>query len=363
MHADSGVHGVRGLYLKVSPGGARSWIGRTKLAGRSHKFGLGSLMDTPLSLARERWVRIRQRLRDGETPDQIRGRPDEAHLFSSLADAAYSARAPRLKGNKADQWLTSLERHMGPLWGRPVTELTAPVLMDHLTPLVRTKTESARKAVGRISIVFKQAEAMGIAVSNPAPALRAALPWPKRSKKHHAAVTLDAASDAFRRVLETDTTPAAILAVTILTGARCGTIRHMRPEWIAGDVYTAPDHVMKMDQQHAYPLVPVALDLVTRWSDVGDPVVFGNRNGGALSDMAILKLQKQIVPDTTVHGWRSVLTDWMRESEHADDDLINATLAHSSKAARAAYARSALVDRRRDLLIKWQSYLLPGGSM
>ncbi|CUH41561.1 tyrosine-type recombinase/integrase [Ruegeria atlantica] len=280
---------------------------------------------------------------------------------SGVADAAYAARAPRMKGAKAEQWLTSLERHMGPLWSRPVTELTAPVLMEHLTPLVRTRTESARKAVGRISIVFKQAEAMGIPVSNPAPALRAALPWPKRSKRHHAAVTLEAAPAAFQRILQTDTTSAAVLAVTILTGARCGTIRHMRSDWVSGDVYTAPGEVMKMDQPHAYPLTPVALGLVRRWSEAGDPVVFASRAGGALSDMAVLKLQKQIVPNTTVHGWRSVLTDWLRESEHADDDLINATLAHSSKAARAAYARSSLVDRRRDILEKWESYLLPGG--
>ncbi|WP_165610074.1 tyrosine-type recombinase/integrase [Shimia aestuarii] len=357
LHADSGVHGVRGLYLKVSPAGSRSWIGRTKIEGKTHKFGLGPLRETPLPLARDRWVRIRQRLFDGETPAQIRGKSDETHLFSYLAHAAYAARSARMKGSKKDQWLTSLESHMGALWHRPISELTTPVLMDHLAPLVRTKTETARKVVGRISIVFKQADALGITVPNPAPALRSALPWPKRSKDHHAAVDRADAPRVFQDILAKNTTASAILAVTILTGARAGTIRQLRPEWIKDGVIIAPPEAMKSDVAHHYPLTPVARAIVDHWASMGGDVVFPSRSGGPLSDMAILKLQKSIAPDTTVHGWRSVLTDYLRDEHHVGEDIIDATLAHSSRAARAAYARSTLSERRLLLLCKWEEFL------
>ncbi|MEP3297730.1 MAG: integrase arm-type DNA-binding domain-containing protein [Pseudoruegeria sp.] len=358
LHADSGIHGVRGLYLKVSPSGSRSWIGRTKINKQTHKFGLGPLRETPLSLARERWVRVKQRIWDGETPNQIRGKADEGHLFSVLAHAAYAARCGRMKDVRSGQWLSGLETHMGDLWDRPVGEITAPVLMEHLTPLVRTKTETARKTVGRISIVFKQAEAVGLPVTNPAPALRSALPWPKKSKKHHAAVSIEKAPQVFQAIMAKDTTSSAVLMLTILTGARCGTIRQMRAEHIKGDVFEAPADLMKSDVPHQYPLTPLAFDLVHKWMGTGDQFVFASRAGTPMTDMAILKAQKIAAPNTTVHGWRSTLTDYLRDTHHVGDDIIDSTLAHAGEAARAAYARSTLADRRKILLNKWEKYLL-----
>ena len=47
-------HDGAGLYLQIRPGGARSWIYRFRLNGRTRDMGLGALADVSLVKAREK---------------------------------------------------------------------------------------------------------------------------------------------------------------------------------------------------------------------------------------------------------------------------------------------------------------------
>src|SRR4028118_887863 len=62
-HSDGG-----GLYLNVTPSGARSWVFMWKAAGKRREMGLGSLRDVPLAKARERAADAREKLADGSEP-------------------------------------------------------------------------------------------------------------------------------------------------------------------------------------------------------------------------------------------------------------------------------------------------------
>lgn len=73
---------------------------------------------------------------------------------------------------------------MGALMDQPITKLTAPVLLAHLSPLVQAKPETAQKVIGRISVVFKYAAAIGVVNFDPAPAVKSAAPWPKQDIQH-----------------------------------------------------------------------------------------------------------------------------------------------------------------------------------
>jgi integrase len=56
----------------------------------------------------------------------------------------------------------------------------------------------------------------------------------------------------------------------------------------------------------------------------------------------------------TVHGFRSTLRDWAGETTRFPREVIEAALAHGIKdKAEAAYARSDLFDKRRDLMAAW----------
>ena len=58
--------------------------------------------------------------------------------------------------------------------------------------------------------------------------------------------------------------------------------------------------------------------------------------------------------DITVHGFRSTFRDWAGETTSFPREVIEAALAHGIKnKAEAAYARSDLFDKRRDLMTAW----------
>ena len=58
----------RGLYLQVTPTGARSWLLRYERGGRERAMGLGPVKDFTLDEARERARKARQLLKDGIDP-------------------------------------------------------------------------------------------------------------------------------------------------------------------------------------------------------------------------------------------------------------------------------------------------------
>ncbi len=356
-HADSGQNGTIGLYLNVTATGARSWIGRIKVAGRTYQFGLGSLRDIDLEDVRDEWRTIRRSIRRGTDPQSIKTRGTTGDLFSTVAHRAFAARAGRLKDAKKSQWLSSLEQHLGPLWDKPIQQITAPMLLDQLSPLVVSKTETARKVIGRVGATFDYAMALGLAQMNPAPAVRSAAPWPAKVVKHHKAVPWQDAPALFQRITRLDTIGSAAMVVTILTGARGGAVRHMMPDQVNGDTWTCPAEVMKMNQDYDYPLVGAARSVVDRYAAVADPWIFPGQKG-PISDMTMLKVMRDLDVPYTVHGWRSTLTDWARDELHVDDQMIDALLSHQKEAKRVAYARSDLLERRRVVLNRWAEYLL-----
>src|SRR5271169_58858 len=58
----------RGLYLRIGPGGNKSWIYRFALAGKTRDMGLGPYPDIPLAEARERATECRRLRLSGTDP-------------------------------------------------------------------------------------------------------------------------------------------------------------------------------------------------------------------------------------------------------------------------------------------------------
>ncbi|MCY3601135.1 MAG: integrase, partial [Gemmatimonadetes bacterium] len=63
------------------------------------------------------------------------------------------------------------------------------------------------------------------------------------------------------------------------------------------------------------------------------------------------------------HGFRSSFRDWAAECTDAPRAVMEAALAHAVRnRAEAAYARSDLFERRRDLMERWAEYLAGRGA-
>jgi len=62
--------------------------------------------------------------------------------------------------------------------------------------------------------------------------------------------------------------------------------------------------------------------------------------------------------DITIHGFRSTFRDWCAEQTNYPRELAEAALAHVlADKTEAAYRRGDLLDKRRELMESWASYL------
>ncbi len=121
----------------------------------------------PRKLA-QRWRKVAAEGRDPvkEREAEARAARREDISLAVITADAFETRKAELKGDgKAGRWLSLLERHVLPKLGKvPVTDLDQRDIRDTLAPIWHTKTDTARKAMNRLSIVMKHAAALGLDV-------------------------------------------------------------------------------------------------------------------------------------------------------------------------------------------------------
>ena len=87
-------------------------------------------------------------------------------------------------------------------------------------------------------------------------------------------------------------------------------------------------------------------------------LVFPSARGKQLADARLSKLLEQLGIGAVPHGFRSSFRDWASERTDHPRKVIEAALAHVVRnQTEAAYARSDLFDRRRQLMDDWMKYL------
>jgi hypothetical protein len=133
-HSDGG-----GLYLAISPSGARSWVFMWKTGNKRREMGLGSIRDVPLAKARQRAADARQKLADRKDPLASRDRP-RAMTFGEAADALIESMSPSWRSKKHHkQWSTSLSGYCADLRKMPVAAVRTDDVIEVLKPIWRSK--------------------------------------------------------------------------------------------------------------------------------------------------------------------------------------------------------------------------------
>src|SRR5262249_21050279 len=161
----------KGLYLRVGPTGAKSWIFRYRIDGRRHDLGLGPYPDITLAAARERATAQRRLRIDGADPlaikrtERARARLDaaKAMTFKQCAEANIAAHeAGGRTAKHGAQWSATLEPYAYPHFGSlPVAAVDVGLVMKAIEPIWATKAETASRVRGRIESVLDWARARG----------------------------------------------------------------------------------------------------------------------------------------------------------------------------------------------------------
>ncbi len=360
--------GAHGLSLRVQPNGFRHWYQHIKIDGRYTNLGLGRYPIVTLDEARAAAAENAGLVADGGNPRATeRGAPIVERMLDTLIvrDSATWRRPERT----AKDWRNSLANHAPTILRRRVDAVTSRQCINALTPLWHTKRETARKVKHRLSAVFKLAVAQGHREDNPVDAVDAALPKRRgvaQRAGNHRALPHGEVADALATIAGTDAWTGTRLAFRflVLTAARSGEVRGAT--WHEMDVdaalWTIPATRMKAAVEHRVPLSAAALAVLDEAREIADPggLVFPSITGRPMSDSTLSKLLRENGVAAVPHGFRLSFRDWAAECTPFAREVMEAALAHRvPDAVEAAYFRSDLLDRRRELMERWAEYVAP----
>jgi integrase len=373
MHADGG-----GLYLQVTKTASgqlnKSWLFRFAIGGRERQMGLGSVTEVKLADARRKAADCRQQRLEGIDPiearESARRLAEVSAITFRLAFETYFATKRKSLSNPkhAAQWQSTMETYVFPTIGnRPVADIESREILELLAPIWFAKTETARRVLQRVEVVFKSAILRGHRQRvSPCVGVKEELGTRHQKALNHRAMHYRRIPKFLTDLRISNSQPATRLAFEwlILTATRSGETRLAR--WSEIDegarLWMIPAERMKAKRSHVVPLCKRCLEIAkhVRALYPGSNLIFpGTKQGSALSDMTFTKVLRDLgyAEEATPHGMRSAFKVWCAEVAKVRDEVSEAALAHTiPDKVRAAYLRTDFLEERKNLMAMWARY-------
>lgn len=369
-----------GMHLLVRPTGSKSWQLKYRWHGREKLLTIGQFPEVNVARARILQAEAKDALERGVDPSNA---PAAADTFERLARAWHRHQRGAWSQAHAGDVLASLERDVFPSIGEREVDAIQPRELLELVRAVEDRgcLETAGRLRQRLSAIFGFGIAEGLCQSDPAAQLGRAMTRGKLSTPHPALTDIEECR-ALLKACEASSAAAATVAASrflALTAVRLDAVRGMR--WgevdLEARIWTVPAARMKLSRakkgddrfDHVVPLSEAALFVlrgarssITDERQAALSLVFPGRvidkpiGAGAIRDLYVrLGYAGRHVP----HGWRSsfstILNETLGEGWRHD---IDRALAHAGMGkVEAAYNRSQLLDRRRELFDRWGELL------
>ena len=341
---------------------------RTVIKGKRCDLGLGGVSLVSLQEARAEAVRLRKIARAGGDPlAERRHELRPVPTFEAAAREVHAAHSPAFRNEKhRKQWLASLTAMFAAFGAKRVDAVTSADVLTAISPQWLARYDTARRVLQRLRVIFAWCKAQGYcAGDNPTEGLANVLPKHRATKAHHAALSYLEVPTFLRALRESDASEPVKLGfeLTILCATR--TSETLRATWSEVDLqtktWTIPGSRMKGGVDHRIPLPPRCIEILTRAEALADgsQYVFPGRSGTKpLNDMAFLTaLRRMERNDATTHGFRSSFRDWAAEQTNVPRAVCEAALAHTiGNKTEAAYHRTDLFERRRELMTAWAAF-------
>ncbi|WP_338759723.1 integrase arm-type DNA-binding domain-containing protein [Massilia sp. METH4] len=270
-----------GLYLRVAPGGSKSWAFFFNMHGRRCEMGLGSVKDKPLAVVREEAHRCRQFLSEGIDPiahrkaqrQSAKDAVQKTRTFSECAIEYYESHRTSWRNQKhGKQWIDSLITYAFTIFGeKNINDIGKADILAVLEPIWVSRHETAVRVRQRMKAIFDWAAARDLRTTQDAhlwDQITRSLPRTKdlRKPKHFAACPYSQVAAVIQTIRACGASSSIRLAMefTILTTARTGMVR--LAVWSEFDMekarWTIPAPRMKAGVEHRIPLSECALEIL-----------------------------------------------------------------------------------------------------
>lgn len=346
----------QGLYLFISPTGAKSWRANFTVQGKQQTRTYGRYPEMSLADAREAHRAARDTKPDTTTTP----------TFEEVAKAWMLKHLPSLSNPKHRiQVENTLETFAYPKLGKtPISELRRADLVQAVES-VGSRVETAHRVAGRITAVFNYAQDAGILESHPAANLTRVL-TPRKVKKPMASIPPAEAGQLLRAIRGyPDLVTRLGLLLMAHTFVRVGELRGFAKSELRenGAVWVVPEERMKMGLPHVVPLSVQAQAIVTQLTEMtGTDLLLDSpaKPGQPISENTLLFALYRLgyKGRMTVHGFRALASTVLNEQSPFSHDVIERQLAHKeTDAVRAAYNRAEYLPQRRELMAWWSAWL------
>jgi integrase len=361
-----------GLYLLITPTGAKGWRFKYRFAGREKLLSFGSYPDISLRAARDKRDAARNQLGQGIDPSAARkaAKASGANTFEAVAREWFEKQSPKWVNLHASTIIRRLELNVFPWIGKQaVNTITAPELLSVLRRVEgRGAVESAHRILQSCGQVFRYAIATERADRDPAADLRGALA--PVDSKHFAAITDPKSVAGLLRAIDGYTgsfVVKAALRLAPLVFVRPGELR--KAQWHELDLEAAewniPAKRMKTKQAHLVPLSQQAVLILRELQPLTGSGQFvfpsARSHRRPISDNAVLAALRRMgiaKEEMTGHGFRAMARTILDEVLNVRPDIIEHQLGHAVRDPNGrAYNRTKFLPERRAMVQQWADYL------
>jgi len=338
-----------GLSLLVTPSGQKYWNIRFTVLGERKSESLGQYPDMSLKKARELALELKYKYSKSVLHEEIKP------FFKEVAEDWFDNQRETWSSKHNSNVRASLDELYLALATKRINQIQAPEILQIIKKIeARGSLEVAKRTLSRCSMVMKYAIAHGYRYDNPASDLVYAL---KNKKVKNLASLSESEMPEFLRKIKTypaDAQTHHAIIMIMLTGVRVSELLQAR--WDEFDLeerkWDIPAERMKNGLPHRVPLTNMMIDelqalRLTHNQDLLFPHRLNNKEPmRSESILAVIK-RSGYAGRMTTHGFRSLFSTVVNESNLFNPDAIEPQLAHvPQNRIRSAYNRAQYWDER-----------------
>ena len=292
-----------GLALRVSYGGARTWVFFYRLHGPTlRRMTLGRFPAMSLAEARDAWRTAHKRVGEGESP--AGQRPVSADTFGAIFED-WLLRDQG--GNRtAEETRRAIEVDVMPAWrDRLIGTIARRDVIERIDAVAdRGAVIAARRLHAYLHRLFRWCVGRGIIEVNP----MADLPKPGQETRRDRVLSDSELAAVWTGTEKLGWPFGPIVKLLILTGARRNEIGRLRWSEIEGDAIKLAGERTKNREEHIIPLAQPAVEIIATLPHIGNTYVFTTTGRTPVSGWSKVKeaLDKAAgpLPDWRLHDLR-----------------------------------------------------------
>lgn len=365
---------TKGLGLRVSPGGAKTFFYRYRFAAKNRRYSIDRYSDSfTLSDARAKADELRSYVKRGGDPsgEERRARQREVielTTFKELAKEFQSIHVSTLRKKTQDEHNRIINNELIPVLGKhnalDITKSQVISLLDKKA-IKDDKKTMANRIRARLHSIFEFGIQRGKLTKNPVTGIKPYSTGETKRDRFYSEKEINILWKAFSDI---DEPAGSIMKMLLLTGQRKTETMRMKWENIEGDVWTIPATLAKGKRTHHVPLSHLAIEVLNKMKRLKSDkeYVFSSPVNPA---EAIQDIKRQVnhvrkysddsditVKDFRLHDLRRTAATYMAEL-NVDRTVLGKILNHKGVAGdglvTAIYDRHDYMKEKKSALQKW----------